>query len=85
MKTFFKDFSMEAGALVNSDNDLEDVIINRQNKHQQTVKRAVLDHVVMQLYALSLVNVSTEGKSKICSLTSFVILQNLCPSHLQNN
>ncbi|HBV95741.1 MAG: transcriptional regulator [Bacillota bacterium] len=33
------------------------------------VKRAVLDHVVMQLYALGLVEVSTEGKSKICSLT----------------
>jgi predicted transcriptional regulator len=33
------------------------------------VKRAVLDHVIMQLYALGLVDVSTEGKSKICSLT----------------
>jgi len=33
------------------------------------VKRAVLDHIVMQLYALGLVNVATEGKSKICSLT----------------
>lgn len=34
------------------------------------VKRAVLDHIVMQLYALGLVDVSTEGKSKMCSLTS---------------
>ncbi|MCL6634305.1 MAG: transcriptional regulator [Peptococcaceae bacterium] len=34
------------------------------------VKRAVLDHVVMQLYALGLVEVTTEGKSKMCSLTS---------------
>jgi predicted transcriptional regulator len=33
------------------------------------VKRAVLDHVIMQLYALGLVEVETEGKSKICSLT----------------
>jgi predicted transcriptional regulator len=33
------------------------------------VKRAVLDHISMQLYALGLVEVSTEGKSKICSLT----------------
>ncbi len=33
------------------------------------VKRAVLDHVVMQLYALGLVEVTTEGKSKMCSLT----------------
>lgn len=33
------------------------------------VKRAVLDHVIMQLYALGLVEVSTEGKSKICSMT----------------
>lgn len=33
------------------------------------VKRAVLDHVVMQLYALGLVDVNTEGKSKMCSLT----------------
>lgn len=33
------------------------------------VKRAVLDHVIMQLYALGLVDVYTEGKSKICSLT----------------
>lgn len=33
------------------------------------VKRAVLDHVIMQLFALGLVDVSTEGKSKICSLT----------------
>jgi len=34
------------------------------------VKRAVLDHVIMQLYALGLVEVVTEGKSKMCSLTS---------------
>jgi DNA-binding transcriptional ArsR family regulator len=34
------------------------------------VKRAVLDHVVMQLFALGLVDVATEGKSKMCSLTS---------------
>jgi len=33
------------------------------------VKRAVLDHIVMQLYALGLVDVTTEGKSKMCSLT----------------
>jgi len=33
------------------------------------VKRAVLDHVVMQLFALGLVEVTSEGKSKICSLT----------------
>lgn len=33
------------------------------------VKRAVLDHVIMQLFALGLVDVSTEGKSKICSVT----------------
>jgi len=33
------------------------------------VKRAVLDHVVMQLYALGLIEVVTEGKSKICSIT----------------
>lgn len=33
------------------------------------VKRAVLDHVIMQLYALGLVDVTSEGKSKICSLT----------------
>ncbi|OPX89638.1 MAG: hypothetical protein A4E53_01453 [Pelotomaculum sp. PtaB.Bin104] len=33
------------------------------------VKRAVLDHVVMQLYALGIVDISTEGKSKICTLT----------------
>lgn len=46
------------------------------------VKRAVLDHVVMQLYALGLVDVSTEGKSKICSLTrlgyDFLKLRNAC-------
>ena len=45
-----------------------------------SVKRAVLDHVVMQLYALGLVDVSTEGKSKMCSLTSlghdFIISKN---------
>jgi len=34
------------------------------------VKRAVLDHIIMQLYALGLVDVTTEGKSKICSLTN---------------
>ncbi|MCL0081549.1 transcriptional regulator [Peptococcaceae bacterium] len=34
-----------------------------------TVKRAVLDHVIMQLFALGLVDVAPEGKSKICSLT----------------
>ena len=34
------------------------------------VKRAVLDHVIMQLYALGLVDVYSEGKSKICNLTT---------------
>ncbi|SFR00323.1 transcriptional regulator [Desulfoscipio geothermicus] len=33
------------------------------------VKRAVLDHIIMQLYALGLVEISTEGKSKICTVT----------------
>ncbi len=33
------------------------------------VKRAVLDHIIMQLYALGMVEVTSEGKSKICSLT----------------
>ena len=33
------------------------------------VKRAVLDHIIMQLYALGVVEVSTEGKSKICVIT----------------
>jgi predicted transcriptional regulator len=45
----------------------------RMNKEELSlmarVKRAVLDHVVMQLYALGLVDVTAEGKSKICSLT----------------
>lgn len=44
------------------------------------VKRAVLDHIVMQLYALGLVDVSNEGKSRMCSLTSlgydFINLKN---------
>ncbi|MCF8010239.1 MAG: transcriptional regulator [Clostridiales bacterium] len=34
-----------------------------------SVKRAVLDHILLQLYALGLVEVETEGKSKICTLT----------------
>lgn len=33
------------------------------------VKRAVLDHLVMQLYALGFIEIETEGKSKICTLT----------------
>ncbi|MTI80105.1 MAG: transcriptional regulator [Firmicutes bacterium] len=33
------------------------------------VKRAVLDHIIMQLYVLGLVDVTSEGKSRICSLT----------------
>ena len=33
------------------------------------VKRAVLDHIIMQLYALGLVDITNEGKSKICQLT----------------
>lgn len=44
------------------------------------VKRAVLDHIVIQLYALGLVDVTTEGKSKMCSLTKlgydFLVLRN---------
>lgn len=44
------------------------------------VKRAVLDHIVIQLYALGLVDVATEGKSKMCSLTKlgydFMFLRN---------
>lgn len=45
----------------------------RMNKEELSltarVKRAVLDHIIMQLYALGLVDVTAEGKSKICSLT----------------
>ncbi|MBO8129119.1 MAG: transcriptional regulator [Peptococcaceae bacterium] len=45
----------------------------RMNKEELSltsrVKRAVLDHVIMQLYALGLVDVTAEGKSKICSMT----------------
>jgi len=33
------------------------------------VKRAVLDHLTMQLYALGLIEIETEGKSRICTLT----------------
>lgn len=33
------------------------------------VKRAVLDHDLMQLFALCLVDIDTEGKSKICCIT----------------
>jgi len=44
------------------------------------VKRAVLDHIIIQLYALGLVDVTTEGKSKMCSLTKlgydFLVLRN---------
>ena len=52
-----------------------EALINEGNMNKEDlsllsrVKRAVLDHVIMQLYALGLVDVSTEGKSKICSLT----------------
>ncbi len=35
-----------------------------------TTKRAVLDHVLFQLYALGLVEISSEGKSKMCEITS---------------
>ena len=35
-----------------------------------TTKRAVLDHILFQLYALGLVGISTEGKSKMCDITS---------------
>lgn len=45
----------------------------RMNKEELSltaqVKRAVLDHVILQLYALGLVDVTSEGKSKICSVT----------------
>lgn len=34
-----------------------------------TTKRAVLDHVLFQLYALGLVDISSEGKSKMCEIT----------------
>nr|WP_207754850.1 transcriptional regulator [Desulforadius tongensis] len=34
-----------------------------------TTKRAVLDHVLFQLYALGLVEISSEGKSKMCEIT----------------
>ncbi|MTI83265.1 MAG: transcriptional regulator [Firmicutes bacterium] len=33
------------------------------------VKRAVLDHLVMQLYALGFIQVKSEGKSRMCGLT----------------
>ena len=51
------------------------VLLNDGNMNKEElsltsqVKRAVLDHVVMQLYALGFVEVSTEGKSKICGFT----------------
>lgn len=34
------------------------------------VKRAVLDHVAMQLYALGFIQIETEGKNRMCELTS---------------
>lgn len=45
----------------------------RMNKEalslEARVKRAVLDHLIMQLYALGFVEIETEGKSKMCDLT----------------
>lgn len=58
----------------------------RMNKEELSlmarVKRAVLDHVVMQLYALGLVDVTAEGKSKICSLTK--LGEEFCSLHREN-
>lgn len=70
------DYLVKAGDRLPEEADrVLEALINEGNMNKEDlsllsrVKRAVLDHVIMQLYALGLVDVSTEGKSKICSLT----------------
>ncbi|SFG99943.1 TFIIE alpha subunit [Desulfotomaculum arcticum] len=74
--TTLADYLVKAGErLPEEANRVLEALINEGNMNKEDlsllsrVKRAVLDHVIMQLYALGLVDVSTEGKSKICSLT----------------
>jgi len=74
--TTLADYLVKAGErLPDEANRVLEALINEGNMNKEDlsllsrVKRAVLDHVIMQLYALGLVDVSTEGKSKICSLT----------------
>lgn len=74
--TTLADYLVKAGdRLPEEANRVLEALINEGNMNKEDlsllsrVKRAVLDHVIMQLYALGLVDVSTEGKSKICSLT----------------
>jgi len=74
--TTLADYLVKAGErLPEEANRVLEALINEGNMNKEDlsllsrVKRAVLDHVIMQLYALGLVDVATEGKSKICSLT----------------
>ncbi|KAF1085820.1 hypothetical protein SPSYN_00549 [Sporotomaculum syntrophicum] len=74
--TTLADYLVKAGDRLPEEADrVLEALVNEGNMNKEDlsllsrVKRAVLDHVIMQLYALGLVDVSTEGKSKICSLT----------------
>ncbi len=74
--TTLADYLVKAGDRLPEEADrVLEALVNEGNMNKEDlsllsrVKRAVLDHVIMQLFALGLVDVSTEGKSKICSLT----------------
>lgn len=77
MKTYFKDFSMEATALIDNKNDesddLESVITNRQNKFYKTVEYTKLNNKIMALIA-KLIEASPEAKDVIDDLESEILL-----------
>lgn len=69
-------FKQAANRLPEEANRVLKTLLNsgKMNKEElslmSTTKRAVLDHILFQLYALGLVEISTEGKSKMCEITN---------------
>ncbi|MEG6615063.1 transcriptional regulator [Peptococcaceae bacterium 1198_IL3148] len=73
--TLHEYFKQAANRLPEEANRVLTTLLNagKMNKEElslmSTTKRAVLDHILFQLYALGLVDISTEGKSKMCEIT----------------
>ncbi|WP_031515902.1 transcriptional regulator [Desulfofalx alkaliphila] len=73
--TLYDYFKKASGRLPEEAHRVLNTLLNagKMNKEDlslmSTTKRAVLDHVLFQLYALGLVDISSEGKSKMCEIT----------------
>lgn len=72
MKTYFKDFSLDSNALVNSSSDLEEVINNRQNKFCKTIECTELNNKIRGLMG-KLAELSPEVRKIVDELVNDIL------------